>query len=154
MTARDDPPPPFRLRVVAENGPAEVEQAEAIERTRLALRELMANLLRTSRGGGMPSRVGEQCIQVIDAMLAVRKTGGVIPSSKIYEMLDVSEASQAEKGTQSHDMKMAQESVIRGAMQIVASRLADRPLEVAAGEREIERAIERIRAEQDRGEKE
>lgn len=133
------------------------DTALAAERIRQALhwqlRELTANLMRICRGAGKPREVEEQ-IGSIAAMFAEhrRVVGGGWPPVDVGAMLYLfGRRDHYEKlSERTLTRALAQNTIVRGSLQIAASELLDQRTQVTAGEYEMLnglRVIEKQRAE-------
>lgn len=119
------------------------------------LRDLAANMMRVARGAGKPYEIGKQCVSVIDAMQSYRNLAGFYPSSgELSEMLNLRqfERDHGLRGSESA-WYMAEQKMVRGALQMAASTLLGQNTQHAAGSTELFEGfevIEEIRDENSR----
>lgn len=110
------------------------EQRESAKQDVFAeMRELSAILLRTIRGAGKPFEIEHRVMKLATALCEFRKLndGYGIPSDEISYALrfrDDGDMSEAE---------YARDTMIRGALQIVASRMIGQRTQEAAGKSEM-----------------
>ena len=148
------------MRLVSENADAGVVKERATLDVAWALRDLTANLLRVVRGAGKAYMIPEQTQAVLLALIAYRDTVGTpIPDHELsailapgQDRLDASKFTDAEVCR-----SMALDTIVRGALQIAASRLIGQGTQEQAGNtemhrgiREFERLMEEDRAARDR----
>jgi len=129
----------------------------------VAIRAAAANLLRIVRGAGNPHGLLFQFQEAIAAAVAYQESHGHSPAVRVHlryksefrrtlERIhdgELDRSSMRADGT--IDRLMAEESVIRGALQMVASDFVDQSAQAAAGEQEFYdglRELRRIREEQ------
>jgi hypothetical protein len=117
------------MKVVADNN--DFEQRRCRLRVEYALRQLTANLLRVTRGAGRPSEVPAQALSLLEPCQEFRQVGHDAP-----------------------DFNHAVHTIVRGALQMTASRLLGQLTQERTGENEFydriddfqrERAAERAR---------
>lgn len=117
------------------------------------LRELAANILRSVRGAGKPYQIGRQAQALADAMVAYRDAVGHFPSDEeLGAALDVEipEERLDQMSDEQEVIVRARQQIIRGALQVAASRLVDQRPQEAAGMTEIDdgvRDLEKAREE-------
>jgi hypothetical protein len=134
------------MKVVADNPNLEQQRKEQRCRESVgnALRELTANLLRITRGAGRPYQVFGQALQLLEACKEFREQLGYPPDAEFSQMLDTAPEFDAP------DDDDARHTIVRGALQLTASRLVDQRLQIKAGECELFDGIQdlaRLRAE-------
>lgn len=127
------------MRIVSENSAEDLARFEAERQVDLALRELAANVLRVVRGAGRPYELDRQAIAFAEACEAYREAVGHYPASEgLGAALHVREILEPGKwGEQEHEFAEAREAMIRGGLQIAASRLLGQPTQERAGESEL-----------------
>lgn len=140
-----------RLRLVSETASHVVERREAeevreraVESLGWPLRDLAANILRVVRGGGKPDDIAPQCAALIDAFEGYRAVCGPYPSScdiSAALAITLSGGMQARHEPETLRSIWAQETMVAGALQIVASKLLDEPSQEAAGRSELYRGV-------------
>jgi hypothetical protein len=115
--------------------------------------ELAANILRSVRGAGKPYQIGRHAQALTDAMVAYRDAVGHYPSDEeLAAALDVeiSEERLDQMSDEQQAVVQARQQIIRGALQVAASRLVDQRPQEAAGMTEIDdgiRDLEKAREE-------
>jgi hypothetical protein len=150
----DEPPQP-RLRVVAENDSvtAMVNRDEVFARQDVeqSLRVLAANLMRVSRGAGRPYMLFRNCLEVVKAAQAYHDATGAWPADYIISnAISCDEYRNIENPSEYWiERKAALDTIVRGALQLAASRqLAQIPQE-RAGEHELMDGVRRIQEVQE-----
>lgn len=131
------------MRIVTERTAEEIAEARARAVLDDALKDLTVNLLRVVRGAGKPYDVRKQIA------LAHAAYVGLAEANPRATWPDISEALSI-VSPYDDEMTTARECIVRGALQIAASKLADQPMQERAGRDELMtglRAIEEIRAE-------
>jgi hypothetical protein len=140
------------MQIVSENSEADLVRKRALSQIGWALRDLTANLIRVSRGAG-PHEIGLQAEALIEALVAYRDAAGNFPwSEDLANILTVEPDPEImERMNDDHlDQVDAEQAIIRGSLQIAASRLLGQELQESAGHRELYgglRELEGIRAE-------
>jgi hypothetical protein len=145
----DEPPPP-RLRVVAENdaATARVNRDEVFARQDVeqALRVLAANLMRVSRGAGRPYMLFRDCLEVVKTAQAYHDATGSWPSDYVIsnaitceEYREVENPSDYWRGR-----KAALDTIVKGALQLAASRQLVQIPQERAGEHELIGGFQRL----------
>lgn len=145
------------MKVVSQNSTQDLDRRKALQDTEQALRRLAANLIRVTRGSGDAFRIFEQAADLVVAMRAYYDVAGHFPSDgDLTAALNTEEEIRPDLPDHVADRLLGVDLVIRGALQIAASRLLSQKLQVGAGEsemlagmREIERARDRARKERD-----
>jgi hypothetical protein len=131
------------MRLVSENSDAELARRRALERVEAALHELGANMLRVVRGAGKPYELGAQAAEFSLAMQAHFDIAEMYPSSgELAEMLSIEE-DHAGHRMNDHDRQMYldEATIIRGALQIAASRLLGQRTQEAAGNSDLWKGV-------------
>ncbi len=144
--------PKPHLRLAVENDQKAIDQAWAKEAVGWPLRELAANIIRVVRGAGKSYEIAGQCVSVIKAFQQYRDTVGQWPSS--WEIDQALSISRERHGQQTYDeawqREQARDTVIRGALQVSASRLVGQNTQEQRGRSEMMdglRELEQIREE-------
>jgi hypothetical protein len=128
------------MRIVAENSEADLARERATEEVRWALQDMAANLLRVVRGAGRPHEVGLQAGRLIEALAAYREVAGMFPHAyDLTRFLSVNrdEEMLARCSKDERARAYEEERVVRGALQVAASRLAGQKTQEAAGHHEM-----------------
>ncbi len=136
----DDEKPKFK--VVAENSQTQIDTGFAQQIVDQALVELAANIIRVVRGAGRPEDIVGQCADVLNAAVSFDKKAGrwVSPysiASAIHLEHDQIEDYETFRGLR----QLARRQMIRGSLQVAASRLLDQRLQIDKGEREMDDAF-------------
>ena len=136
------------------NNPDTQQQDRDQERAELQLagplKSLAANMMRICRGAGKPERLLEDCIAVAEAFSAYRDVFGHWPSSfSIQKILTIENevlARRFEQGEQldgeNLDWLLGIDTLIRGSLQMAASRLAGQGTQEARGSDELFQGLE------------
>jgi hypothetical protein len=128
------------MKIGNENSEADLARRYALQKVEDVLRNLAANILRVVRGAGKSWEIPGQAQEFADALAAYKAAVGHLPPSEdLDRMLSISrDASRLERmEDEVRDKVEAQETIIGGALRIVAARLLDQHLQVAAGEKEF-----------------
>ena len=136
------------IHLASDKSDADYARERAEEEVLWALRELTANLMRVTRGAGKPWQIVHEAARFIEAVAAYRD---VCPSGfPDFTSLQVDTKPLSRlKGADLY-RAMGEEQVVRGALQITASRILDQATQRAAGHHEMYdglRAIEEARRE-------
>lgn len=145
------------MKVVSETSAAEIERRrKEQERERLTqnlewrLRELTANLLRVCRGAGKPYEIGPQANALVAAFMAFFEATGQFPDNyHLTNMLHRPSALESfrEKGLDPTKYRgyltreEAKQTIVRGALQMVASDLLGQTTQIRRGEDELHQGI-------------
>lgn len=135
----DDKP---KLKLVAENSQNQINTEFAQRIVDRALIELAANILRVVRGAGRPEDIVGQCADVLNAAISFDEKAGrwVSPyaiASAIHLEHDKIDDYETFRGLR----QLARRQMIRGSLQVAASRLLDQRLQIDKGEREMDDAF-------------
>lgn len=147
------------VKLVAEQSEAERERLRAeaaremaLERIDSGLRELAANIMRVARGAGRPEILPRQAADFVRAVSEHKDAAGIYPLADVYvETLDIREDDPRFRADEHYT---GQQCIIRGSLQMVASRLLGQATQESAGETEMYRginAIEEARSEARKG---
>jgi len=138
----NDQPEKPNLSVVAQNTQREIETSDAQEQANAALIELAANIMRIVRGAGKPERLLSQCADVVNAAVEYRDVAGRLPSPA-----GLASAIRPEREPIDYDdsywaaRQIAYRRIVRGSLQMAASKLLGQRLQIDRGEDEIDAAI-------------
>ena len=145
------------MKLVNNQSEAEIAQNSVETNLRHALRKMVANLMRVMRGTGKPDHLGNDIVRCAGAFDEYHSAFGGHPSRDFYsDALDLQKvredyrpwvkeidpktaASSAADGTT--DMMKAEQEIIRGVMQIIASQMLDQMTQVNQGSQEMHRGI-------------
>ena len=120
------------------------EQAQSVARWHfeLALRALTGNLIRVTRGAGNGYKVAEQAQQMLEAAARYREAFGHWPMDAAYgeALRQETEDCDTEYGSRQWRQD-ALDQIVRGSLQVAASRMLEQPLQVSAGEREMDNGL-------------
>lgn len=129
------------MELVSENSDEKLRQERARRDFNLALVRLTANLMRVTRGAGASYEVGRQAVALVRALDDHWQAFGHYPSSYDYQSaLSRNEPRDPEYGY-GQWRRDALAQIVSGSLQVSASRLLDQPLQVAAGEREMDNGL-------------
>jgi hypothetical protein len=138
------------MKLVAENSNLEIERRRALRQVHRTLQELTANLMRVSRGGGDPHDIVGHIQAFASSMVDHHKqTGKSVPVDEFSAALSVSTDAELISRLDDDEAEHLQETdaVIRGALQVAASRILRQRTYEALGRAEMHegmRAIIRI----------
>jgi hypothetical protein len=143
------------MRVASEISEADIKRREvehrrdrAGQQMRLALRYLAANLMRITRGAGAPEDLVLQMTEFLEAFHAYCEAADISPSPfTIREMLDISidNGVLVDMSYPEQTKAEGEEAILRGSLQIAASRLVWQRLQERAGEDETHRGLELLK---------
>jgi hypothetical protein len=110
------------------------------------LRELAANIIRVTRGAGRAFDISLQAEAFLKAMVEHRNAIGYYPSAAdLKQALRIDDPVSMERTPADKLSELyARQTLIRGALQVAASRLVQQGAEQAAGEAEILKGIREI----------
>ena len=132
------------LQVVAENSSRAVAHNSAVKSASLVSVATAANLIRVIRGAGKPEQIVHDALDVFEAFTCAAE----INSNRAYPYHEVALElhGRAFPTTQTYDdHEEAINTILRGALQIIASRLVGQAVQEGAGRREMEKGIRRLR---------
>ncbi|MDR6292374.1 hypothetical protein E9232_004914 [Inquilinus ginsengisoli] len=139
------------MRVVSETPEEEIERrraekvrVRAEQQVRLALQHLAANAMRITRGAGDAEELELAAREYVKTLDAYRKVAKIGPSvDKVRRMLDVGMDYDALERMQYPDRTKTEgeEMIVRGSLQVAASRLIGQRLQELAGRDEIQRGL-------------
>jgi hypothetical protein len=140
------------MRIVSSQTEAQIKAERAKADFEYALRETTANLLRVIRGAGRPFEVAQQIKKCAEAIQAHELAIGLsIGEESVTNALGIpDEVDWRRFGNDERERHYAQETMVRGALQMTASKLLGQRTQEAAGESELYqglREIERLRDE-------
>ena len=134
------------MKIVSENSEQEIERQRALRQLDAALRELTANLLRVMRGAGKDYMIAKQAVDLALAAQRYAEVAGVNPTYEMGEILhepyDVEFRRKLSR--EQNDRLDAEELALRGATQILASRLLSQRPQEASGTNEFYRGVNEI----------
>jgi hypothetical protein len=122
-----------------QNSDAEIAKRRTREELRWPIRELTANLLRIVRGAGSPDAFADQVGDVVVAYRAYDVAFGHWPEGD-----EVKQALAAEDTGDWNGYRAAKESLISGALRLVAGRLLYQDLQARHGENEMMSGVSRL----------
>jgi len=132
------------MKLVSENSEAELARRQAIDKVRLALRELAANLMRIVRGDGKPWEVGQQAQELVNTLVAYREACGHMPDpDEITAALSIEDKAGGLSDV-ALDRLDARDTIVRGCLQIAASELLSQNTQLAAGWHEMHEGIRNL----------
>ena len=152
----DDIPKENPVRPVASNAEADRARDWATSDVSRTLRALTANLLRAVRGAGKPHEIAEQAGEFVQAVVAYQKAFGHWPPSwEMSKMLSSGQPQEMLARLEGHEWSRAhaEQTIVRGALQVTASRLIGQSTQERAGENEMldgVRSLEAAREEMHR----
>jgi hypothetical protein len=141
------------MHIVSENTAEDIARNRAAEDVQRALTELAANILRMIRGAGKPNEFLNHAFQLTEAMSEYKKAAGHFPDPVIFARMLLLDTREELFGRCSDDDRArdyAEQMIIRGALQVVASRMLHQLTIERAGDSEMSSGfyeLERIREE-------
>lgn len=148
----DSDPERSALRLIAENNAADLESAAALKRVQFAVRELAANLLRIIRGAGRPHQLGQDAQALIESLTEYQNRVGRWPfAEEVSAALSIAPSQEFRQQLTgaSLDRVDAEEMIIRGVLQQVASRLTGQRTHERLGKSEMYEGIRDLRSAQE-----
>ncbi|MBB6465585.1 hypothetical protein HNQ96_001443 [Aminobacter lissarensis] len=148
--SNDDEKKPH-LRLAVENDQREIDHEQAKRDIEWPLRDLAANIIRVVRGAGKSYEIASQCVLVLKVFQQYRDRVGCWPSSwEIDEALSIRRESENPTYDDAWEREHARDTIIRGALQVTASRLVGQNTQEQRGRSEMMdgvRELEHIREE-------
>lgn len=136
--------PPY-LRLAAENDQRSIGQDRARGQIRRPLRELAANVIRVVRGAGRSYEIAEQCVAVIEAYRNYFDKVGSWPTAwEIDQALDIERRYETTSYDDAWKHEMARETILRGSLQVAASRLVGQNTQERRGQSELMEGVNSI----------
>lgn len=144
------------MRLVSERTEGQIQAHEALIDLKQALRCLTANLMRVARGAGSSADLSAQMVACLDAMVVYYDAAGNdVPSWDLDQMLDPEAAyaeyrpwikADAEARAQwqadgTTDCALADQSIRRASLQVIASMLVNQAPQQRKGEVDFAEAI-------------
>jgi hypothetical protein len=123
--------------------PTEMQIDDAKNDVSWAVREMTSNLLRVLRGAGRPYDIGRLANETVRAFVSHQKIVGVWPNSdELAKMLAVGlEDRMLNRDDSSRRLADADLTIIRGVLQVCASRLIGQTTQVCAGASEMGKGL-------------
>jgi len=144
----DDKP---TLKLVAENSQTKIDTEYAQQIVNRALIELAANIIRVVRGAGRPEDIIRQCADVVNAAVSFDdKSGRWVSPYAIASAIHLEHDQIVDYETYWAGRQLAMRRMIRGSLQVAASKLLDQRLQIDQGQREMNDAyteLERLHEE-------
>lgn len=135
------------MRVVSEQSSESIQRHRAEREVAGAIRELAANLLRVIRGAGKPHEIEMQVQAALEAFIHYRDLVGTpAPPDIVCRGIDgwtdtATDAPLAEEAL--HEQELLN-SILQGALQVVASRLLGQLTHETRGRRQMHSAIHEL----------
>lgn len=120
------------MDLVSNNAPREIEASRAEEEARFLLRQLTANLMRVTRGSGNPWLILDHVLELANAATRYYELTNRWPDLGDVLSVDDPRCVNPER-PENH----ATDAMLRGALQMVASRLLGQKAQEAAGSSEL-----------------
>lgn len=140
------------LHLAVDNDQKEAVRARAARAIEWPLRDLAANMIRVARGAGKPHEVLEQCLKVIDRFQEYREAHGFWPGAdEVKEVLSIRNELLDRVNDEWWEREHAREMILRGALQVCASRLVGQSTQEQRGRSDMMdgvRELELIREEE------
>lgn len=137
------------MEIVSSNSDKAIDRRHAEAQLSWALRDLAANMLRVIRGAGRPWLFELQAVEFLKACQKLREIDANRPPADVYpEALTWRRNRDWSEGADHLcNMEMlAEESMMAGGLQFVASRLVGQQMQERAGERELYEGFKQIEA--------
>jgi hypothetical protein len=152
----DDPDEPTKhppMRLVSSLSDEEAKAADREHRARFVLHQvegalcrLSANIMRVARGTGRADEIPEQIFACANAILEYREVAGRNPGDQeLADMLRVGrDFENFDWRASDAEMTIGTDEILRGILQVVASRMLGQRTQESAGRREMFDGIRRI----------
>ncbi|KSV76681.1 hypothetical protein N182_24730 [Sinorhizobium sp. GL2] len=142
-----------KLTVVAENTQQQINENWLLEALDYRLRELAANIIRVVRGAGRPDDVIDQCNGVLKAAIEYHdKTKRFVSDQSVAVALHLKPEHIRDYDSFQGQRQVALRKMVKGSLQLTASRLLDQRTQENRGEsemfeafRDLERLYQEIR---------
>jgi hypothetical protein len=138
------------MKVVAQQSEAERDRHFAEREVEGALVALAANLLRVVRGAGKPVEIAPQALRYVQAAQAYFDLTRTWPSRDLHGFLDIGNPRLDRFNAENRRWEEAMDTMVKGALQMAASRLLGQLTQESAGQSQLhdgiklrEEAIER-----------
>jgi hypothetical protein len=129
-----------KLQVVAQNSQVAVDAEYAQQAIDRALLQLTANLIRIVRGAGKPEELIGQCAEFVNAAVDFQdKTKRWPPPNALVEAVRFEQDRSTDYDSFEARRQMAINTMIRGSLQMVASKLLEQRTQFDRGEDEFDR---------------
>lgn len=131
------------MRIVSENSEQDLARQRAERTARAAVRQLTANLIRVTRGAGKPHEIGRQAVALLEAMQAHWDAARFWPFDEMADALQMDERPKWPPNADPEEVNRhyAEQMIVAGALQVVASRLVGQATQQRAGEAELHRGV-------------
>lgn len=132
------------MRIVSENSPDDIKRHREQARVNRALRVLAANIMRVARGAGRPEELGLNAQAVVETMVAYHEAvGHYPPSEELAVSLPIENSAEIMErvGSEGRTRLRAEQDMIRGALQVAASRLLGQGTQESMGRTEMMRGF-------------
>lgn len=123
------------MKVVSSRDEREITERRCRDKVEWALRELTANLLRVARGAGRYEAIYNQALQFVIACKEYHEQVGYYPDKELPAILNTAPDFDAP------ELKHAEHKIVRGALQMTASRLLGQWTQERNGENEFRAGI-------------
>lgn len=128
------------MKVVSDNSDEDVARHRIEGEMIWALKELTANLMRITRGAGAAERLQSQLIAATKSLIAYHDSGGWVGGSNILQIaMDVETSGDIldRCDARNRQWARAEDTIIKGSLQMAASRLLGQSTQQRAGETEM-----------------
>lgn len=122
--------------IVSQNSEEDLRRAASADRVEAAVQELATNILRIARGAGKPERLIDHAVRYVEAARDFFQAHGCWPVPELHDYLDI------ERKLSVHEPRerawcRGEDLMVRGALQVAASRLAGQRTQESAGQSEM-----------------
>jgi hypothetical protein len=142
------------MEIVTKNSDEDLARHRAMKQVRYALAEMAANLLRVIRGAGRSNALPAEALAFVKAVVAYQEIAeGDVMGPDVLSILDIEHSinERLEMPLDHQQEYLARDEIIRGALQLTASKILNQKPQEAAGRSEMFagiRALEAHRAKQ------
>ena len=128
------------MRLVSENSEADLAKREKLDEVERRFVDLASNVLRVVRGAGKPGDIGDQASALAWAYIEFEKVAGHYPFPEhIAEAANIAPTHDqlSKMSPENYEEVASEHQIIKGALQIAASRLLRQRTQESAGDNEM-----------------
>jgi len=124
------------LTIVSQNSEADIQRSATEDRVEAAALALATNILRIVRGAGKPERLIDHTLDYVKCAQAFYEAHGRWPVPELHQCLGIDRVFSVEE-TRKREWCRGEDLMVRGALQVAASRLAGQRTQESAGRSEM-----------------
>lgn len=144
------------MKLVSSQSQDDIRRATSLERIKVRLRGMLANMLRVQRGAGRPYSIFNDIVDTAIALSDHYREFGDIGEAFFSNSIDLDVCFAERVGGEERvrqinlaksDFDLGQDIMVRGAMQIIASQLLGQMTQESAGDKELFQGFEMVERE-------